>query len=123
MGPAYFKEYFKASTTLDISDKAMDFVSTENDLLWNHEFKSAELEQFIPDIESVMTTLPKNFLLSFEFFNHFPLVDSSGTVKNRADNFNILYIPSFTELESWKSAMLNTGALENEREQDAATCN
>ena len=62
--PSYFKNYFKAFITQNLIDS---FISTQNDLLWDgNSTNIASLDTFIPNMDTAMTTLSKNFLFYFE---------------------------------------------------------
>ena len=65
--PSYFKNYFKAFTTQNITNSSESFLSTQNDLLWDGKFKPLDsLDTFIPNMDTAMTFVSKNFLFYFE---------------------------------------------------------
>ena len=65
--PSYFKKYFKAFTTTKIMKSSEAFISTQNDLLWNRDVTNSPfLDTIIPNLDTAMTLISKNFLLYFE---------------------------------------------------------
>lgn len=57
-----------------------------------------------------MVKLSKHFLLQFEFFPLYPLVNAGDNVPERSEYINLIYIPSVQELNTWKDSLAEIGA-------------